>query len=296
MVHLIVELSKYALIILFSVYTYECFAVFRNISERKQEKKFKRQARILYVIHFTAYLVIFAVTEDAYTFIFYLAQIILLVVVRNVYKLCYPTASRLLVNNMCMLMIIGFIILTRLNFGHAIKQFAIAAVSCVISLVIPVMIRRMGFFRNLTWIYAAIGIVGLGIVCIAGSTSYGAKISFTIAGITVQPSEFIKILFVFFVILRFFKFLHLVNESEINRLTVFGMVYDLLDLAQGYAYNTVLFLLNRTPSFAENFLLLFETVNFSIEFAYTKTLTGVSQEKPNDLSDAGITISLRLSA
>ena len=109
MVHLIVELSKYALIILFSVYTYECFAVFRNISERKQEKKFKQQARILYAIHFTAYLVIFAVTEDAYTFIFYLAQIILLVVVRNVYKLCYPKASRLLVNNMCMLMIIGII-------------------------------------------------------------------------------------------------------------------------------------------------------------------------------------------
>ena len=127
MVHLIVELSKYALIILFSVYTYECFSVFRNISERKQEKKFKRQARILHAIHFTAYVVIFAVTEDAYTFIFYLAQIILLVVVRNVYKLCYPKASRLLVNNMCMLMIIGFIILTRLNFGHAIKQFAIAA-------------------------------------------------------------------------------------------------------------------------------------------------------------------------
>mgnify|MGYP000242481983 CR=1 FL=1 len=36
MVHLIVELSKYALIILFSVYTYECFAVFRNISELQQ--------------------------------------------------------------------------------------------------------------------------------------------------------------------------------------------------------------------------------------------------------------------
>ena len=117
MVHLIVELSKYALIILFSVYTYECFAVFRNISERKQEKKFRRQARILYAIHFTAYLVIFAVTEDAYTFIFYLAQIILLVVVRNVYKLCYPTASRLLVNNMCMLMTIGFIMITRLSYS-----------------------------------------------------------------------------------------------------------------------------------------------------------------------------------
>ena len=38
MVHLIVELSKYALIILFSVYTYECFAVFRNISELQQTR------------------------------------------------------------------------------------------------------------------------------------------------------------------------------------------------------------------------------------------------------------------
>ena len=38
----------------------------------------------------------------------------------------------------------------------------------------------------------------LGMVAILGKTSYGAKISFTIAGITIQPSEFIKILFVFF--------------------------------------------------------------------------------------------------
>ena len=49
MVHLIVELSKYALIILFSVYTYECFAVFRNISEQKQEKKANSNAK-LYLI------------------------------------------------------------------------------------------------------------------------------------------------------------------------------------------------------------------------------------------------------
>ena len=34
---------------------------------------------------------------------------------------------------------------------------------------------------------------------IAGNTSYGAKISLSIAGISIQPSEFVKILFVFFV-------------------------------------------------------------------------------------------------
>jgi len=32
-----------------------------------------------------------------------------------------------------------------------------------------------------------------------GQTTYGSKISYSIAGITFQPSEFVKILFVFFV-------------------------------------------------------------------------------------------------
>ena len=36
MVHLIVELSKYALIILFSVYTYECFAVYIRTKTGKE--------------------------------------------------------------------------------------------------------------------------------------------------------------------------------------------------------------------------------------------------------------------
>lgn len=199
MVNLIVELSKYLMIIMFAVYTYECFSVFRGTNAEQQTKKFKRQSRMLYCIHFNAYLVIFVVTQNAYVYIFYMAQLILLIVLQNCYRLFYPNASRLIVNNMCMLMAIGFIILTRLDMDKAVKQFVIAAASSVLCLVIPVMIRRMGFFRQLTWLYAAVGILMLGIVCVAGATSYGAKISFSIAGVTVQPSEFIKILFVFFV-------------------------------------------------------------------------------------------------
>lgn len=205
MVNLIVELSKYLLIILFSVYTYECFAVFSTKSSKKQEKQFRRQSRMLYAIHFVAYLVMFAVTEDAAMIIFYLLQLLLLVVLQNCYRLLYPKSSRLLVNNMCMLMSIGFIILTRLDSDKAYKQFAIAAVSSLLVLVIPVMIRRMGFFRNLTWAYAVAGIFALALVCVAGAVSYGAKISFSIAGITVQPSEFVKIIFVFFVAAMYYR-------------------------------------------------------------------------------------------
>ena len=39
----------------------------------------------------------------------------------------------------------------------------------------------------------------LGAVLILSATTYGANISFTIAGVTLQPSEFVKILFVFYV-------------------------------------------------------------------------------------------------
>ena len=48
-------------------------------------------------------------------------------------------------------------------------------------------------------VYAIIGIVSLALVVVIGSVSYGAKLGFQVAGINVQPSELVKIVFVFFV-------------------------------------------------------------------------------------------------
>lgn len=205
MIQIIVELAKYIMIILFAIYTYECFAVFRGTDKKKQEKQFRRQSRMLYMIHFLANLVILSVTRELSLFILYVAEIVLFVMIQSSYRLFYPKASRLLANNMCMLMMIGFVILTRIDSARAIKQFMIAAASSIICLIIPVMIRKMRFFRNLSWLYGVIGVLSLAVVWIAGATSYGAKISFTIAGITIQPSEFIKILFVFYVAAMFYR-------------------------------------------------------------------------------------------
>ena len=57
---------------------------------------------------------------------------------------------------------------------------------------------KLKFLKNLPWIYAALGIVALGIVLVLGAVTYGSKISYSIAGVTFQPSEFVKIVFVFF--------------------------------------------------------------------------------------------------
>ncbi len=117
----------------------------------------------------------------------------------------YPKTNRLLVNNMCMLLTVGFVILTRLSLGKAIRQFIIVMISLVIALVIPFFVSRFRFLKEWKWIYAAAGIVALGIVLVLGQTTYGSKLSYTIAGLTFQPSEFVKIIFVFFVASALYK-------------------------------------------------------------------------------------------
>lgn len=200
MVNLIVELSKYLMIILFAAYTYECFSVLgKGKTAYHQQKIFKKMNSFMFLIHLDAFAVIYAVTKELNILIFYVAQVILLVLILNCYRIFYPKASRLVVNNMCMLLTVGLIILTRLSEAKAIKQFVIAAVASLITMIIPFVMHKVKFLSKLTWFYAVVGIVMLGLVAVAGTTSYGAKISFTIAGITIQPSEFIKIIFVFYV-------------------------------------------------------------------------------------------------
>ena len=198
MENLIVEVSKYLMIILFACYAYECFSAFRSrISTEKRNHIFDRQIFLMYLIHLDAFLVLYTVTDEINLIILYFLQVILVTIVIVNYQLLYPKASRLVTNNMCMLLMVGFIMLTRLSYEKAIRQYAIAICASVITIVIPVLIRKVRSLRRLTWLYAMIGIVGLAAVTIFGSTSYGAKISVTIGGLfSIQPSEFVKILFV----------------------------------------------------------------------------------------------------
>ena len=63
--------------------------------------------------------------------IFYAAQAVLLAMIQTCYQLFYSRSSRLLTNNLCMLLAIGFIMLTRLSFDSARKQYFIALVSMI---------------------------------------------------------------------------------------------------------------------------------------------------------------------
>lgn len=100
---------------------------------------------------------------------------------------------------MLLLLSVGLLMLARLSFDKAARQAELAALAAVLTFVIPVIIRKSGRLRNLYWLYGAAGFGLLAVVFIAGSITHGAKLSITVYGITLQPSELVKVLFVFFV-------------------------------------------------------------------------------------------------
>ncbi|MEE1314413.1 MAG: FtsW/RodA/SpoVE family cell cycle protein [Faecalimonas sp.] len=199
MANIITECVKYLMILLITIYAYQCFTVFGYEEERTKQRVFRQQSRLIFMMHFFAYAGMYFQTGEIKLLLFYGVQALLLFGTIWAYMRLYPKVSRLIVNNMCLLLAIGFVMLTRLNYTKAIKQCIIAAGSVALSLLVPMLIRKARRLSELRLLYGAIGLVSLGVVVIAGQVSHGAKLGFEIAGIGIQPSEFVKIVFVFFV-------------------------------------------------------------------------------------------------
>lgn len=194
MINVIVELSKYLILTLMIIYTFHCFYTVRQQDEIERNELLRQQLVLIFFMDFTAFLVIYLKTFNFQVIVFYLEMMVFFAVVQILYRIFYKKASLLLLNNMCMLLSVGFIMLCRLDIATATKQLVIAAAASGIALIIPVMIRKMKFLRRLTWLYAGVGVILLAAVFLLARTSYGAKLSL----MGIQPSEVIKITFVFF--------------------------------------------------------------------------------------------------
>lgn len=110
----------------------------------------------------------------------------------------YPRADRQLLNHLCLFTGIGFMFLSRLSLGRALRQYLIALGAFCIALFLPWAMGRIRSLRKYTWLFGAAGLLLLGAVLILGRVTYGSRISFQIAGVSFQPSELVKLLFVFF--------------------------------------------------------------------------------------------------
>ena len=80
--------------------------------------------------------------------------------------------------------------------GEPIKQFVMASFGLMLMLVIPFFRRFFDSLRHMGIIFAALGIAALAGVLLLSAATNGAQITYTLAGFTFQPSEFVKILYI----------------------------------------------------------------------------------------------------
>lgn len=256
MLNIIIQLSKYLMLILVILYSFQCFTVFKRKTEKKKKKVLRKQLTIILLMLFIGFLDIFLSTKDLKVVIFLSAIYVFFIIIQMLYRLIYPKASLLVINNMCMLLSIGFIILARLDMEDAIKQFIIAAAATVIAFIIPVIVRKLKFLAKLKWFYAILGILCLGVVLVLAQTSGGAKLSITVAGINFQLSEIVKITFVFYMASALQKdtsFRNVVITTVIAAMHV-GILVLSTDLGTGLVffmtYLVLIYVSTRKPLYA----------------------------------------------
>lgn len=205
MVNVIIEVSKYLLIILMALYTYWNFRYFRYQEEWQQNRVCTKQNAVMFLMHLLSYSVLYLKSEDERVVLFYLAQAVFFTAYMGLSRYFYRNLSRILMNNMCVLLMIGLMILTRLSFDKAVRQFVIVAAAALITWIIPFVMDRAWQLAEIPWIYGIGGLAVLALVWIVGNNSFGAQLSITVAGISFQPSEFVKITFVFFAAAMFYR-------------------------------------------------------------------------------------------
>ena len=144
-------------------------------------------------------IILYFVREDSIYLFLLAGQLLLFALIGiSLNKLTYPM-SKALINNMMFFLTLSFAFLERLSQGRAIRQFVFAIVSLIISIIVIMILRQIKRIESFMYVFAAIGIILLLIVSLAGKVEYGAKLSLSFGNISIQPSEFVKLSFLFFI-------------------------------------------------------------------------------------------------
>lgn len=228
---IVIELSKYIVCVFFMLYTLYSYSAFGIKNPKKQKWMFRKQNLLMFLIHGLCYLSLFigmdgsGFERDMKIILFYVAQIIVFNITILIYKLIYKNLSRLVLNNMLMLLMLSFVMLTRLSFDKALRQFFYVCAGLLLCLIVPVVIRKFKYLKDLGWLYGAVGLAMLLLVLVIGKEQYGAKNWIMIGSFSFQLSEFVKILYVFFLaaILSKTKAFH-----EIVKISIFAAAYVLI--------------------------------------------------------------------
>ena len=189
--------SRYILLFLMVLFTINGFSALKNNASKAYVKALYIFQNIwLFLIVTISNLVLFINSQDQNYVFLLIYELILIAGIQVIYNLLFEKYNHALLNHQCMLLSLGLIVLSRLDSARAMKQLFIAIGATVVTAFIPVFIKKFDFWIKLKILYAALGLMGLVLVFVAGKTEYGAKISLSLGPISIQPNEVVKLLFV----------------------------------------------------------------------------------------------------
>lgn len=193
-----VELSRYFITLVIALYALESFLIFRFRKEKQKHACYVRQICLLFISQMLCFLTLYFRSQNKEYLFFYMCLQVFFAAVVVLTPLLCENINRLLLHNMCMLLGIGFAIISRLSLPKAIKQFGVVLVSFIMGLIILMLLAKLKFWHKLHYLYAIAGIGILSMVLLVGNLTRGSKLSISLANFTFQPSEVVKLLFIFF--------------------------------------------------------------------------------------------------
>lgn len=225
----IVEMACYVIILLFALYTFYSFRAFAGHNKQRQNRVFAAQRTLTLLLHTVMSAILIMENKDIMYVGLWAAEFAFYLIFIKVYQACYKGLSKLVLNNMMMCMMVGFVILGRLASDYAVHQIILAAAAMVLCIFVPLIIEKFRILEKMGWYFAAIGIVFLMLVFVIGVEKYGSRNWISVGGIAIQPSEFVKILYVFFMaslLSQTTKFKHIVIISAVAAVHVVILVAE----------------------------------------------------------------------
>lgn len=197
MVRLLIIISRYVLVLLSALFSFISFKCIKD-TNKKQNSYIILQRLLMYLIHFILFAIIYLYSENINIIIFYIAQVVFLVLLNVITRKLYRNYHKALLNLMSFMLMIGFAIITRISYNKGIRQFIICIFAALITLAIPKIMEKSKKIRNYSYLFGIFGIGALALVYVIGNVTSGAKLSIDLKVITIQPSEFVKISLVLF--------------------------------------------------------------------------------------------------
>lgn len=204
MIDLCIIISKYLFILYIALFVFFGFMIClknQGMAGFSVKAGLSNQRICIILFHITASVILISASleYDMHSTVIYCAAGLFLIMGGNmVIARLYRNGSQLLYNCVFFLMDIGLMMLYRLNTDLALKQLVWNAIGIAMMLAMPRLLTIMPRLDRFRVVYVIISFVLLGATLLFGSSEYGSKNWLSIGSVGFQPSEIIKVCFIFY--------------------------------------------------------------------------------------------------